>query len=106
MVEGAGCLTSCRRSGRKRQTLLVRREGESYASSPDAAGSCAPQIKERQRSAQPCAVMAEGDAAAAIEASIIENVARLPATEMEQYTAFRKLHDEGRAVEDTLPSSA
>ena len=48
----------------------------------------------------PCAVMAEGDAASAIEASIIENVARLPATEMEQYTAFRKLHDEGRTVEE------
>ena len=44
--------------------------------------------------------MAEGDVASAIEASIIENVARLPATEMEQYSAFRKLHDEGRAVEE------
>jgi ParB family transcriptional regulator, chromosome partitioning protein len=48
----------------------------------------------------PCAVMAEGDAASALEASLIENVARLPATEMEQYTAFRKLHDEGRTVEE------
>ena len=44
--------------------------------------------------------MTEGDAASAIEASIIENVARLPATEMEQYAAFRKLHDEGRTVDE------
>ena len=48
----------------------------------------------------PCAVMSEEDAASAIEASIIENVARLPATEMEQYVAFRKLADEGKAPED------
>jgi ParB family chromosome partitioning protein len=44
--------------------------------------------------------MAEGDSASAIEASIIENVARLPATEIERYTAFRKLHNESRTVEE------
>jgi len=73
-------LPSIREKG-VRQTLLVRREGEGD-----------PLV--------PCAVMSEADAASAIEASIIENVARLPATEMEQYTAFRKLHDESRTVEE------
>ncbi len=48
----------------------------------------------------PCAIMREEDAASAIAASVIENVGRLPASEMEQYTAFKRLHDEGRAVED------
>lgn len=37
--------------------------------------------------------------AAAIEASIIENVARLPATEMQQFNAFRALAKKDRSVE-------
>ena len=44
--------------------------------------------------------MQAGDDASAIEASIIENAARLPATEMEQYVAFGRLADEGRAPGD------
>ncbi|MEM1087688.1 MAG: partitioning protein, partial [Pseudomonadota bacterium] len=35
-----------------------------------------------------------------IEASVIENVGRLTATEMEQYTAFKRLHEEGRSIDD------
>ena len=31
---------------------------------------------------------------------MIENVGRLPASEMQQYTAFKRLHDEGRNVDD------
>jgi len=46
----------------------------------------------------PCAVIAEGDDAAAIEASILENVARLEPDEMSQYEAFKRLADEGRTV--------
>lgn len=95
-------LPSIREKG-VRQTLLVRREGESYGIVAGRRRFFALQQIAKESGSDPlvpCAVMAEGDAAAAIEASIIENVARLPATEMEQYTAFRKLHDEGRAVED------
>ncbi|PKP81935.1 MAG: partitioning protein [Alphaproteobacteria bacterium HGW-Alphaproteobacteria-18] len=95
-------LPSIREKG-VRQTLLVRREGESYGVIAGRRRFFALQQVAKETGADPlvpCAVMAEADAASAIEASIIENVARLPATEMEQYTAFRKLHDEGRTVEE------
>lgn len=48
----------------------------------------------------PCAVMAEGDDAAALEASLIENVARLDPDEMARYETFARLVREGRSVED------
>lgn len=86
-----------------RQTLLVRREGDNYGVVAGRRRFFALQQIAKESGSDPlvpCAVMAEGDVASAIEASIIENVARLPATEMEQYSAFRKLHDEGRAVEE------
>jgi ParB family chromosome partitioning protein len=86
-----------------RQTLLVRREAGGYGIVAGRRRFFALQQIAKEIGSDPlvpCAVMAEGDAASAIEASIIENVARLPATEMEQYTAFRKLHDEGRTVEE------
>ncbi|MBK8198173.1 MAG: ParB/RepB/Spo0J family partition protein [Acidobacteria bacterium] len=86
-----------------RQTLLVRREAGGYGIVAGRRRFFALQQIARETGTDPlvpCAVMAESDAASAIEASIIENVARLPATEMEQFTAFRKLHDEGRTVED------
>ena len=86
-----------------RQTLLVRREADGYGIVAGRRRFFALQQIAKETGSDPlvpCAVMTEGDAASAIEASIIENVARLPATEMEQYTAFRKLHDEGRTVEE------
>jgi len=43
----------------------------------------------------PCIVMACGDDIAAREASLLENVARLPSTELEQFAAFKALSDEG-----------
>lgn len=48
----------------------------------------------------PCVVMSEGDDEAAIEASLMENVARLPMDEMDQYKAFVSLHKQGKSVED------
>ncbi len=48
----------------------------------------------------PCAVMEDGDDAAAIEASLAENIARLPMDEVDQYRAFAGLIDAGRSVED------
>ncbi|WP_321489055.1 ParB/RepB/Spo0J family partition protein [uncultured Hyphomonas sp.] len=86
-----------------RQTLLVRREAEGYGVIAGRRRYFA--LLELAKETDtvplvPCAVMSEEDAASAIEASIIENVARLPATEMEQYVAFRKLADEGKAPED------
>lgn len=46
----------------------------------------------------PCAVLTEGDDAGAIEASMLENIARLEPDEMSQFEAFQRLKEEGRAV--------
>ena len=49
----------------------------------------------------PCAVMEPGDDAAALEASLIENVARLDSHEVEQWETFTRLvAKEGRRPED------
>ncbi|MEQ1756169.1 MAG: ParB/RepB/Spo0J family partition protein [Micropepsaceae bacterium] len=48
----------------------------------------------------PCAVMDAGDDAAALEASLIENVARLDPDEMSQHDIFVRLIKEGKAVAD------
>ncbi len=48
----------------------------------------------------PCAVMEDGDDAAAIEASLAENIERLPMDELDQYAAFAGLIAKGRSVED------
>ena len=47
----------------------------------------------------PCGVMAEGDDAAALEASLIENTARLDADEITQFETFAKLILQGKMVE-------
>ena len=47
----------------------------------------------------PCAVMEPGDDAAALEASLIENIARLDPDEMTQFETFTKLIKQGRTVE-------
>ena len=48
----------------------------------------------------PCAVMESGDDAAALEASMLENLARLDPDEMTQYETFVRLTKEGKSVED------
>jgi ParB family chromosome partitioning protein len=50
--------------------------------------------------AVPCAIMEHGDDASALEASLIENVARLNADEITQWETFARLVKEGRSVED------
>ena len=86
-----------------RQTLLVRREGDGFGVIAGRRRYFALLELAKETGTNPfvpCAVMPEADTASAIEASIIENVARLPATEMEQYVAFRKLADEGKQPAD------
>lgn len=46
----------------------------------------------------PCRILDAGDDAGAVEASILENVARLDPGEMQQFEAFRALIDKGRSV--------
>ena len=48
----------------------------------------------------PCAFMQPGDDAAALEASLIENIARLDPDEVSQWETFARLVKEGRSVED------
>ena len=99
------CRIFCRPSAKAaiRQTLLVRKEGDHYGVVAGRRRYFALKEIERETGKTPlvpCAIMPEADAASAIAASVIENVGRLPASEMEQFTAFRRLHDEGRTVED------
>jgi len=95
-------LPSIREKG-LRQTLLVRPEGEGYGVVAGRRRFHALQVIAAETGTSigvPCAIMEADDDAAAVEASLIENVARLPATEMEQYTAFGKLAQTGRKVEE------
>ncbi|MGE0282753.1 MAG: ParB/RepB/Spo0J family partition protein [Rhizobiaceae bacterium] len=48
----------------------------------------------------PCIVMEDGDDAKAIEASLAENIARLPMDEIDQYKAFAALIAKGMTPED------
>jgi ParB family transcriptional regulator, chromosome partitioning protein len=48
----------------------------------------------------PCRILSETDDAAAIEASMIENLARLDADEVTQWETFTRLVKEGREVDD------
>lgn len=48
----------------------------------------------------PCAILEEGDDAAALEASLIENVARRDADEVTQWVTYTRLVREGRSIAD------
>lgn len=85
------------------QPLLVRKNGESFEivagrrryfaakSIVDDGGAVEP---------LPCAIMEPGDDAAALEASLIENLARLDPDEMTQYETFVRLRKAGKSVAD------
>ncbi|MCW0199887.1 ParB N-terminal domain-containing protein [Sphingopyxis sp.] len=48
----------------------------------------------------PCAILEDGDDAAAIEASLIENIARLAPDEVTRWESFTRLVKEGREIAD------
>ena len=50
--------------------------------------------------ALPCAIMEDGDDAAALEASLIENIARLDPDEVSQWETFTRLIGQGRTISD------
>ncbi|HEY5239713.1 MAG TPA: ParB/RepB/Spo0J family partition protein [Rhizomicrobium sp.] len=54
----------------------------------------------------PCAIMEEGDDASAVEASLIENVARQNADPLTEYETFNRLIKEGRSVENIAATFA
>lgn len=87
------------------QTLLVRSTGEedryeivAGARRFHAAALVAAETGEAEP--LPCRVLAAGDDADAIEASMIENLARLDADEVTQWETFTRLVKEGREVAD------
>ena len=93
-------LPSIRENG-VHQSLLVRPEGEGYGVVAGrrryyALLKVAEETGSKLKA--PCGILASGDDAIAIEASLIENLARLPATELEQFAAFKKLKITGRSV--------
>ena len=95
-------LPSIRENG-VHQTLLVRPEGEGYGIVAGRRRYYA-LVKVAEETGKklkvPCGVLESNDDALAIEASLIENLARLPSTELEQFAAFKKLKITGRSVED------
>ena len=85
------------------QPLLVRKNGKGFEIVAGRRRYLAALSLENEGldvEALPCAVMAKGDDAAAVEASLIENVAHLPMDDMDQFEAFNRLLKEGRSVDD------
>jgi len=86
-----------------RQPLLVRQNGKGYEIIAGRRRFFALKAlaKETGEAPQvPCAVMEPGDDAAALEASLIENTARLDPDEVVRWEAFARLVTQGRSVED------
>ncbi|WP_051279207.1 ParB/RepB/Spo0J family partition protein [Hellea balneolensis] len=95
-------LPSIRENG-VHQSLLVRPEGDGYGVVAGrrryyALLEVATETGKKLKA--PCGILDSGDDAIAIEASLIENLARLPATELEQFAAFKALKVTGRTVAD------
>jgi len=82
-------------------TLLVRPEGNGYGIVAGRRRYYA-LLKVAEETGKkltaPCGILETDDDATAIEASLIENLARLPATELEQFAAFKKLKITGRST--------
>ncbi len=85
------------------QSLLVRPNCDGYevVSGGRRLRACQMIAKEAGKiDPLPCIVLQESDDAKAIEASLAENIARLPMDEVDQYEAFAALKGQGRSVEE------
>ncbi|MEM9211835.1 MAG: ParB/RepB/Spo0J family partition protein [Pseudomonadota bacterium] len=84
------------------QPLLVRPNCEGYEVVAGQRRLAALQQIATQQSVDPvpCLVMGEGDDAKAIEASLAENIARLPMDAVDQFEAFHALTKQGQTVEE------
>lgn len=85
--------------------LLVRQNGsaETFEIVAGRRRFCAAQIVANENGTAeplPCAIMEAGDDAAALEASLIENMARLDPDEVTQWETFTRLVKEGRTPDD------
>lgn len=85
------------------QTLLVRPNADGFEIVAGGRRYFAAKAVARERGTfdpLPCAIMHAGDDAAALEASLIENVARLNPDEMTQHDTFVRLIKLGKSVAD------
>jgi ParB family transcriptional regulator, chromosome partitioning protein len=85
--------------------LLVRQNGsaETFEIVAGRRRFCAAQIVANENGTPeplPCAIMEAGDDAAALEASLIENTARLDPDEVTQWESFTRLVKEGRTINE------
>ena len=83
--------------------LLVRPDGKDFEIVAGRRRYFAAKIVAKERGKivpLPCGVLAPGDDAAALEASMIENLHRLDPDPMSQYESFARLTQEGRSVAD------
>ena len=91
------------------QPLLVRPDAEGFGIVAGRRRYLAAKTLEQEgleMTPLPCAVMEQGDDIDAVEASLIENVARLPMDEMDQFEAFHRLLKEGRPVAEIAATFA
>lgn len=90
------------------QSLLVRKEGKGYGVIAGRRRLFALKKKAKetgQPQNAPCLIMENGNTKAAREASLLENVARVPATQLERFAAYKALADSGKdaaAIADTF----
>lgn len=101
-TSGADLMPSIRRKG-VQQPLLVRPncEGFEVVAGQRRLNACTALAKEGECiSTLPCIIIDSDDDAAIIEASLIENIERLPMDEIDQYEAFANLIKQGRTVAD------
>lgn len=85
------------------QPLLVRANAEGFEIVAGRRRYYSAKTVEKERGAfddVPCAIMEDGDDAAAVEASLIENTARQDVDEITEYETFVRLIKEGRKVEE------
>lgn len=85
------------------QSLLVRQEGKGWGVIAGRRRFFALKKKAKETGKPvkaPCLIMQSGNVKAAREASLLENVARLPATTTERFAAFKALADSGQTPTD------
>jgi len=83
------------------QSLLVRKEGKGWGVIAGRRRLFALRRKAKETNAAqkaPCIVMESGNVKAARQASLLENIARVPATQLEQFAAFKALADSGKDI--------
>lgn len=81
------------------QSLLVRKEGKGWGVIAGRRRLFALKRKAKETGktqTAPCVVMESGNVKAAREASLLENVARVPVTQLEQFAAYKGLVDNGK----------